>query len=97
MTSKRIIMLAGVNLAGCLMIASAGPASALPPSSVHVAAVAKTAVLMQQGRPPLDPDWDEHKDLNPVLGPLHGERVSLVARHTSTGPCTPFDDYCPNP
>jgi len=43
MTSKRIIMLAGVNLAGCLMIASAGPASALPPSSVHGAAVAKTA------------------------------------------------------
>ena len=97
MIRKLIIMVAGVNVAVCLMIASAGPASALPSSSVHGAAVAKIAVLMQQGRPPLDPDWDEHKDLNPVLGPLHGERVSLVARLTSTGSCSPFDDHCPNP
>lgn len=80
---KRIIVLSAVQAAVWVsMVASAGPASALPPNPIHGVEVATTARALPPG---------------PIRGPLHGQQVSLVARHTPVDACTPLVDSCPNP
>lgn len=80
---KRIIALSALKAAVWVpVVASAGPASALPPNPVHGVEVAATARAL----PP-----------SPILGSLHGQQVSLVARHAPGEPCTALRDFCPNP
>jgi len=82
MPLKRLIVLSVLNVA-LLVTISAGPASALPPSPIHGVQVATTARAL----PP-----------SPIMGPFHGQNVSLVARPTSTGPgCNPVGEFCPSP
>ena len=79
---KRILLLVTVALVMAAMLAvNASAAFALPPNLVHGAQV----YLAATAPPP-----------SPILGPLHGEQVSLVAKFIPTDPCAdPVGTVCP--